>query len=225
MALEFPIELEFRNVDFLFLKNALPLLAIRLCIANYFQRFLIYSCRRIFHNPICSSGSTRALKPDHIHHQQDNVLPADQDTSNTAKRPYAFAQVFDVLNKLMKSDKDNTTSDIQLLRKLLSGEHWSYHYSTEESPIITGNTPFSILGSMQLLNTAKFISKMDHGHGLVDRMLFAIPLALKNLAHPLCDAHSVKPRLLGNPKEGNLAIENFEVFPSRAFCFKQVTSK
>lgn len=87
-------------------------------------------------------------------------------------------EVFDVLNKLMKSDEENATGDIQLLCKLFSGERCAYH-STEESRIIPANTPFSILGSTQLLNAAKLIAKMDHGHGLVDRMLFAIPLALR----------------------------------------------
>jgi len=88
-------------------------------------------------------------------------------------------EVFDFLNKLRKSDEENATGDIQLLCKLFSGDRCSYHYSTEESRIIPANTPFSILGSTQLLNAAKLIAKMDHGHRLVDRMLFAIPLALR----------------------------------------------
>ena len=50
---------------------------------------------------------------------------------------------------------------------------------SEESCIIPVNTPFSILGSTQLLNAPKIITTMDHGHGLVDRMLSAIPLALR----------------------------------------------
>ena len=88
-------------------------------------------------------------------------------------------EIFDILNKLMKSDEDNATGDVQLLCKLFSGERCSYHYSTEESRVIQANTPFSILGSTQLLNVAKLIAKMDHGHGLVDRFLFAIPLAFR----------------------------------------------
>ena len=88
-------------------------------------------------------------------------------------------EVFDVLNKLMKSDEDNATGDIQLLCKLFSGERCMSHYSTEQSRIIQANTPFSILGSNQLFNAAKLIAKMDHGHGLVDRMLFATPLAFR----------------------------------------------
>ena len=85
----------------------------------------------------------------------------------------------DILNKLLKSDEDNATGDIQLLCKLFSGERCSYHYSTEESRVIPQNTPFSILGSTQLQNAAKLIAKMDHGHGLVDRMLIATPLAYR----------------------------------------------
>jgi len=73
-----------------------------------------------------------------------------------------------LLNKLMKSDEDNATGDVQLLCKLFSGEHCSHHYLTEQSRVIPPNTPVSILGSMQLLNAAKLVAKMDHCHGLVD---------------------------------------------------------
>ena len=45
--------------------------------------------------------------------------------------------------------------------------------------MIPPNTPFSILESIQLLNTAKLVAKMDHGHGLVDRILIATPLAYR----------------------------------------------
>ena len=79
----------------------------------------------------------------------------------------------------MKSDEDNATGDVQLLCKLFSGERSSYSYSTEETRVIPPNTPFSILGSTQLLNAAKLVAKMDHGHGLVDRMLIATPLAYR----------------------------------------------
>ena len=88
-------------------------------------------------------------------------------------------EVFDILNKLSKSDEDNATGDVQLLCKLFSGEKCSYHYSTEESRVIPLNTPFCILDSTQLFNTAKLIARMDHGHGLVDRILLATPLAFR----------------------------------------------
>ena len=42
-------------------------------------------------------------------------------------------EVFDILNKLMKSDEDNATGDVQLLCKLFSGEHCSHHYSIQHS--------------------------------------------------------------------------------------------
>lgn len=41
---------------------------------------------------------------------------------------------------------------------------------------VPANIPFSILGSTQIVNAAKLISRMDQGHGLVDRILFATPL-------------------------------------------------
>jgi len=79
----------------------------------------------------------------------------------------------------MKSDEDNATGDVQLLCKLFSGERSSYHYSTDYVRHIPANTSFSIFGSTQLLNAAKLIAKMDHGHGLIDRILFATPLAFR----------------------------------------------
>ncbi len=66
-----------------------------------------------------------------------------------------------------------------LLCKLFSGERSSYHYSKEDTRVIPPNTAFSILGSTQLLNAAKLIAKIDQGHGLVDGILFATPLAYR----------------------------------------------
>ena len=40
------------------------------------------------------------------------------------------------------------------------------------------NMPFCLLGSTQLVNAAKSIARMNQGHGLVDRILLATPLAL-----------------------------------------------
>lgn len=88
-------------------------------------------------------------------------------------------EVFDVLFKLLKSDEDNGTGDVQLLCKMFSGEKCSYHFSTESSRVIQKDTPFCLLGSTQLTNAAKLIAKMDQGHGLVDRLLIATPLALR----------------------------------------------
>ena len=60
-------------------------------------------------------------------------------------------EVLNILKKLLKSNEDNATGDVQLLCKLFLGERCSYHYSTEESRVIPANTPFSILGATQLL--------------------------------------------------------------------------
>lgn len=88
-------------------------------------------------------------------------------------------EVFDILKKLFKLDEENATGDVQLLHKLFSGEKSTYHYSTEDNRVILANTPFSILGSTQLVNAAKLIARMDQGHGLVDRLLIATPLAFR----------------------------------------------
>ena len=117
-------------------------------------------------------------------------------------------EVFDVLNKLMKSDEDNATGDIQLLCKLFSGEQSSFNYSTEESRIIQVNTPISILGSTQLLNATKLIAKMDQGHGLIDSMLITTPLALRPT---LTEMESAKQQL------------ETEVVEDFAECFKNIT--
>ena len=86
-------------------------------------------------------------------------------------------EVFDVVNKL------NQTKTMLLVISSCCASYFQedvvHIIISEESCIIPVNTPFSILGSTQLLNAPKIITKMDHGHGLVDRMLSAIPLALR----------------------------------------------
>ena len=99
--------------------------------------------------------------------------------ANKRKGMILSPEVFDIINKLLKSDEDNATGDVQLLCKLFSGERCSYHLSTEETREIPPNTPFCLLGSTQLVNTAKLIARMDQGHGLLDRILLATPLAFR----------------------------------------------
>ena len=99
--------------------------------------------------------------------------------ANKKKGIILSPEVFDIINKLLKSDEDNATGDIQLLCKLFSGERCSYHFSTEETRVIPPNTPFCLLGSTQLVNAAKLIARMDQGHGLVDRILLATPFAIR----------------------------------------------
>ena len=97
--------------------------------------------------------------------------------ANNKKSFVLSSEVFDILNKLLKSDEKNGTGDVQLLCELFSGEKSTYHYSTDENRIIPANTPFCILGSTQLVNAAKLIARMHQGHDLVDRLLIATPLA------------------------------------------------
>ena len=153
--------------------------AVRLCIAKF---------SNVFNSLLAGKSSAiQYAAQDPLEHLDLTTSIISKTTSSGLTKILATQQkglmlspeVFDVLNKLMKSDEENATGDIQLLCKLFSGERCAYHYSTEESRIIPANTPFSILGSTQLLNAAKLIAKMDHGHGLVDRMLFTIPLALR----------------------------------------------
>ena len=141
--------------------------------------FLIFFHRQIVGNPACVSRSPRRTGLHRIDCLQNHVFGFGEGTIDAKIGIILSPEVFDILNKLMKSDEDNATGDIQLLCKLFSGERCSYSYSTEESRVISPNTPFSILGSTQLLNAAKRVPKMDHGHGLVDRMLIATPLAYR----------------------------------------------
>ncbi|XP_068760519.1 uncharacterized protein [Montipora capricornis] len=97
--------------------------------------------------------------------------------ANNKKGFVLSSEIFDILNKLLKSDEENATGDVQLLCELFSGEKSTYHYSTEENRVIPANTPFCILGSTQLVNAAKLIARMDQGHALVDRLLIATPFA------------------------------------------------
>ncbi|CAB4025294.1 Hypothetical predicted protein, partial [Paramuricea clavata] len=82
-------------------------------------------------------------------------------------------------HKLLKSDEEAASGDVQLLCKLFSGERTTYHFSTEHTREIEANTPFAILGSTQMQNAAKLIARMDQGHGLMDRFLISVPLALR----------------------------------------------
>ena len=60
------------------------------------------------------------------------------------------AEIFDLLNKLTKSDDKNASGDMLLLCELFSGEQTSYHFATEKTRKIKKNTPFTILGCTQL---------------------------------------------------------------------------
>ena len=84
--------------------------------------------------------------------------------ADNGKAYVVSCEIFDALNKLLKSDEETASGDVQLLCKLFSGERATYHYSTEKVPEIPGNTPFSILGSTQIPNAPKLVARMDQGH-------------------------------------------------------------
>ena len=108
-----------------------------------------------------------------------------------AKHGKAFVcspEIYDFLIKLLKNDDETASGDIQLLCKLFSGEPATYHFATESARDIEQNTPFCLLGATQLQNAAKIVYRMDQGHGLLDRFLVAIPLALRPTPEELDDA-------------------------------------
>ena len=156
------------------------------CVLGRSLIYIIPNCK-FFNLCIGKSSAIQHASQNHLENLHLTSSVISKTTSSglvkllaTQKRGIIVSpELCDILNKLLKSDEDNATGDIQLLCKLFSGERCSYHYSTEESRVIPQNTPFSILGSTQLQNAAKLIAKMDHGHGLVDRMLIATPLAYR----------------------------------------------
>ena len=89
------------------------------------------------------------------------------------------AEIYDVLFKLLKSDEENATGDVQVLCQLFSGEQTSYRYATESSREIAENTPFCILGSTQVPFAARLFTVLDQGHGLLDRFLITFPKCLR----------------------------------------------
>ena len=88
-------------------------------------------------------------------------------------------EIYDVLFKLLKSDEENATGDVQVLCQLFSGEEASYRYATEKTHEISTNTPFSILDATQVPFAACLVTLIDHGHGLIDRFLISFPKCLR----------------------------------------------
>ena len=84
------------------------------------------------------------------------------------------AEIYDVLFKLLKSDEENATGDVQALCQLFSGEE-----ATEKTREIAANTPFCILGATQIPFAARLVALLDQGHGLLDRFLITFPKCLR----------------------------------------------
>ena len=140
------------------------------------------------------TGKSQALKEASLQPLHD--LQDERDLQNTiiekctsaalvktvADNEKAFVvspELFEVLNKLLKSDEDSATGDAQTLCELFSGESSSYRYATERTREIPPNVPFSILGSTQVPYAARLLCRMDQGHGLLDRFTFIFPVCLR----------------------------------------------
>ena len=109
--------------------------------------------------------------------------------SDVGKGFVASPEIFDFLNKLLKSDDENATGDAQLFCELFSGERASYRYATEKIRYIEENTPFTIVGATQVPFAAKIISRMDQGHGLLDRFLVMFPSCFRPSMEDTAAAH------------------------------------
>ena len=101
-------------------------------------------------------------------------------TIATNQKGYLLSpEIYDVLFKLLKSDEENATGDVQVLCQLFSGEATSYTYATENVRQIVQNTPFCVLGSTQVPFAARLVTLLDQGHGLLDRFLVTFPKCLR----------------------------------------------
>jgi len=98
------------------------------------------------------------------------------------------AEIYDVIFKLLRSDEENATGDVQIMCQLFSGEKTSYRYATENTREIPENTPFCILGSTQVPLAARLITTLDQGHGLLDRFLITFPKCLRPTPQQTIDA-------------------------------------
>jgi hypothetical protein len=99
--------------------------------------------------------------------------------SDNNKAIVVSPELFDFLNKLLKSDDENATGDSQLLCELFSGERVSYRYASEKIREIGSNIPFTIVGATQVPFASRLITRMDQGSGLLDRFLFVFPSCLR----------------------------------------------
>ena len=102
--------------------------------------------------------------------------------SDLKKGVLLSGEVYKLLNKLLKFEEENSSGDSQLLCELFSGEKTSYRFVTKKVRKIEENTPFNIIGSMQLLFAARIIGRMDQGHGLIERMTIITHILLEAIS-------------------------------------------
>ena len=141
-----------------------------------------------------TTGKSQAIKEcaisplSSVTEETDSKSPAIQKCTSSglikfvADNNRAFlvsGEIYDVLFKLLKSDEENATGDVQVLCQLFSGEEASFRYATERTREITANTPFCILGATQIPFAARLVALLDQGHGLLDRFLITFPKCLR----------------------------------------------
>ena len=94
------------------------------------------------------TGKSQALKEGALQPMHDVLTERDMQNCISAKctssalvktvaeHSKAFIvlpEIFDVLNKLLKSDKENATGDVQILCQLFSGERSSFRFASERA--------------------------------------------------------------------------------------------
>lgn len=141
-----------------------------------------------------TTGKSQAIKEcaisplSSVTEETDSKSPAIQKCTSSglikfvADNNRAFlvsGEIYDVLFKLLKSDEENATGDVQVLCQLFSGEEASYRYATERTREIAASTPFCILGATQIPFAARLVALLDQGHGLLDRFLITFPKCLR----------------------------------------------
>ena len=142
-----------------------------------------------------------------------------QTVADNGKGFIVSPEVFDLLNKLLKSDDENATGDAQLLCELFSGERMSYRYASEKTREIGCNVPFSTIGATQVPFAARLIARMDQGHGLLDRFLFIFPTCLRP---SLQDTEDALSWLESQPLKSltDVFLEMFEYHGNRKVAYK-----
>ena len=171
-------------------------------LINHKQQDMPFNLYMIFVGPP-STGKSQAIKEAAISPMttiiHDKDIPnfiLDKCTSSGLSKSIASnhegfiisPELYDILNKLLKSDDDNATGDAQLLCELFSGERVTFHYATEKTREIEPNVPFSILGARQVPFAARIIARLDQGHGLLDRFIFTFPTCYRPTLQETDDA-------------------------------------
>ena len=97
----------------------------------------------------------------------------------------------------------------------------SYRYASEKTREIGCNVPFAIVGATQVPFAACLITRMDQGHGLLDRFLFIFPTCLRPSLQDTEDALSwLESQPLESLTDVFLELEMFEYHGQRKVVYK-----